>query len=128
MSANINVWDHVTKGDPSGKASCKVICNHCSHEFVGNPTKIKNHLLAGLGVKACKACPESFSTALREADAAKTASQEAKKRTMELQAEMDHNKKARTTSGSASTPISRQSTTSSQVGWSDGGLTRVTHC
>lgn len=120
MAVNISVWDEVTKGNAAGQACWEVTCNHCGHAFVANATKIKNHLLASGGVKACKDCPEDVSTALRTAGAAKAAVQDAKKRTRDLQEELDENKKARV-SGSPSTASSRQGGSSS----SQGGIQRA---
>ena len=94
-AVNISVWDQVAKGNASGQSSWEITCNHCGHSFVGNATKIKKHLLATGDVKACSGCPEHVLTALRTASAAKAAAQDSKKRTRDLQEELDQSKKAR---------------------------------
>jgi len=115
---SISVWDQVTKGNSTGQSSWEVTCNHCGHSFVANATKIKKHLLASGDVKACSGCPEHVSTALRTASAAKAVAQDSKKRTRDLQEEMDQNKKAKV-SGSPSTLSSRQGSSS------QGGIQRA---
>jgi hypothetical protein len=78
---------------------------------VANASKIKNHLLAQSGVKACSSCPESVQTALLAADAAKAAANAGKKRNQELQEELDERKKARQgshDSSAGSAPASTQ--------------------
>ena len=64
----ITVWGQVERGNLLGQNSWEVKCIHCSHSFVANATKVKNHLLAGGGVKACDMCPEHVATALRKVD------------------------------------------------------------
>ena len=71
-------------------------------------------------VELYRGCPEHLLTALRTASAAKAAAQDSKKRTRDLQEELDQSKKARV-SGSPSTPSSRQGSSSS----SQGGIQRA---
>ena len=130
--SNISIWEQVIKGNLVGQSSWEVVCKHCSHTFVANASKIKKHLLASGGVKACRLCPESVSTALRATNAAKAAGQESRKRTGDVQAEMDQHKKARTASGSpgsgqSTPPTSGQSRTEWWQGWYSACLFQGEH-